>query len=148
MWLPIGHMGYKWPARSVEPLPPFRLRKLRNQILLMSTTADPATPLANAKFVAELLADQAVLVEQLGFGHTTLAEYSRCTKKIVTDYIMHGIVGHLSLLSDEFAKSWGDFQLPRQNETKCKVDNPFGPLTSLFSLEDQDTVPRFVVQHP
>ena len=71
----------------------------------MSTTGDPATPLANAKFVAELLADQAVLVEQLGFGHTTLAEHSSCTQKIVTDYIMHGIVNHFSLVFDGFAKS-------------------------------------------
>lgn len=60
----------------------------------MSNTADPVTPLVSAKFVAELLADQAVLVEQLGFGHTTLAERSRCTEKIVADYIMHGIVSH------------------------------------------------------
>ena len=94
MWFPVAHMGYKWPVRSVEPLPPFRLHKLRNQVLVIGNTADPMTPLVSAKFVVELLADQGVLVEQLGFGHTTLAERSHCTHKIVADYIMHGIVSH------------------------------------------------------
>ena len=83
-----------WPTRSVEPLPPFRLRKLRNQVLVIGNTADPGAPLVSAKFVVGLLADQAVLVEQLGFGHTSLAELSRCTQKIVTDYIMQGVVSH------------------------------------------------------
>ena len=92
MWFPIGHMGYKWPTRSVERLPPFRHQKLRNQILVIGNTADPVTPIVSARFVAELLGDQAVLVEQLGFGHTTLAGSSNCTDKIVADHIMRGIV--------------------------------------------------------
>ena len=92
VWFPMGHMGYKWPARSVERLPPFRPQKLRNKILLMSTTADPITPIAGARFVAELFGDQAVLVEQLGFGHSTLAGFSNCTDRIVADHIMHGVV--------------------------------------------------------
>ena len=99
MWGPIGYTGYKWPVRSVESLPPFRLQKLRNQVLVIGNTADPITPLVSAKFVVKLLADQAVLVEQLGFGHTTLAELSHCTHKIVADYIMHGIVSHPTLAS-------------------------------------------------
>jgi len=108
-WSPIGYMGYKWPTRSVERLQPFRPQKLRNQILVMSTTADPVTPIASARFVAELLGDQTVLVEQLGFGHSTLAEFSSCTDRIVADHIMHGIVSlfHLgvSFSSNEFTES-------------------------------------------
>ena len=90
-------MGYKWPARSVERLPPFHHQKLRNQILIIGNTADPVTPIVSARFVAELLGDQAVLVEQLGFGHTTLAGSSSCTDKIVADHIMRGIVSVFGL---------------------------------------------------
>jgi len=129
MWFPIGYMGYKWPARSVERLPPFRHQKLRNQILVIGNTADPVTPIMSARFVAELLGDQAVLVEQLGFGHTTLAESSKCTDKIVADHVMHGI-------------------LPQEKETKCEVDDPVGRWPALFSLEDERPVPQFVVQRP
>ncbi|KAF9782870.1 hypothetical protein BJ322DRAFT_180338 [Thelephora terrestris] len=128
MWFPIGYMGYKWPARSVERLPPYQHQKLRNQILVIGNTADPITPFASARFVAGLLGDQAVLVEQLGFGHTTLAGSSSCTDKIVADHIMRGI-------------------LPKEKETKCKVDNLLGRLSALFSLEDGHPVPQFVVQH-
>ena len=92
MWFQIGYMGYKWPTRSVERLPPFRRQKLRGQVLVIGNTADPITPFVNARFVAELLGDQAALVEQLGFGHTTTAESSNCTDSIVADHIVHGIV--------------------------------------------------------
>lgn len=85
-------MGYKWPTRSVERLPPFRHQKLRNRVLIIGNTADPITPVASARFVLGLLGDQAVMVEQLGFGHTTLAESSNCTDRIVADHIMRGIV--------------------------------------------------------
>jgi len=129
MWFPIGYMGYKWPTRSVERLPPLHHQKLRNKILVMGNTADPVTPVAGARFVAELLGDQAVMVEQLGFGHTTLAESSSCTDRIVADHIMRGI-------------------LPQEKETKCKVDSPLGRLTALFSLESENPVPQFVVQRP
>ena len=97
MWFPIGYMGYMWPARSVERLPPFRRQKLRNKILVLGNTADPITPVASARYVTELLDDQAVMVEQLGFGHTTLAEHSSCTDKTVADHVMRGIVSFPAL---------------------------------------------------
>jgi len=105
----MGYMGYNWPTRSVERLPPFRPQKLRNQILVMGTTADPITPIVSARYIAGLFDDQAVLVEQLGFGHTTLSGFSNCTYKIVADHIMHGTVSlfHLevSFSSNGFTES-------------------------------------------
>ena len=59
---------------------------------MIGNTADPITPIASARFVAGLLGDQTVMVEQLGFGHTTLAGLSNCTDKVVADYVMRGIV--------------------------------------------------------
>jgi len=94
VWSHLGYTGYKWPTRSVERLPPFRHQKLRGQVLVMGNTVDPATPIVSARFVAELLGDQAALVEQLGFGHTTLAESSSCVDSIVANHIMRGIVSH------------------------------------------------------
>lgn len=64
---------------------------------MIGNTVDPITPLVSARFVAELLGDQAVLVEQLGFGHTSLAESSNCTDRIVADHIMRGIVSPFCL---------------------------------------------------
>lgn len=90
-------MGYEWSTRSVERLPPFSRQELRNQVLVIGNTADPVTPIASARFITKLLGDQAVLVEQLGFGHTTLAELSNCTDRIVADHVMHGIVSLFSL---------------------------------------------------
>ena len=92
MWLPFGYKGYKWSTRSVERLPPFRHQKLRGQVLVIGNTVDPVTPMASARLVAELLGDQAALVEQLGYGHTTMAETSNCTDRVVADHIMRGIV--------------------------------------------------------
>jgi len=129
LWFPIGYMGYRWPTRSVERLPPFRHQQLRNKILVMGNTADPVTPVKNARSVAELLGDQAVMVEQLGFGHTTLAQLSNCTDRIVADHIMRGV-------------------LPREKETKCKVDSQFGRLSTLYASEDESPTPPFVIQHP
>lgn len=123
MWFPIGYLGYEWPTRSVERLPPFRPQKLRGQVLVIGNTADPITPIRSARYVAELLGDQAVLVEQIGYGHTSLAGSSNCTTKIVVDHVMHGI-------------------LPQEKETQCKMDSlPVDVLSALFSLEDEDPVP-------
>lgn len=129
LWFPIGYMGYKWPTRSVEPLPPFRPQKLRGQVLVIGNTADPITPVVSARFVAGLFDDQAAMVEQLGFGHTTLAQSSNCTAKIIADHVVHGI-------------------LPREKETKCEVDSSFALLSASFYLEDENPSPQFVVQRP
>ena len=63
----------------------------------MGNTADPSTPIVSARLVAELLGDQAALVQQLGFGHTTLAESSNCTDSVVADHIVRGIVSPFRL---------------------------------------------------
>lgn len=141
-------MGYKWSTRSVERLPPFRPQKLRNRVLVIGNTADPLTSIASARLVAELLGDQAALVEQLGFGHTTLAESSRCMEKIVADHVIRGIV---SISRGDFLQRahWiARIQLPQEKETKCEVDDSLGRLAALFFPKDEDPVPRFVVQRP
>ena len=130
MWMPIGYLGYKWPTRSVERPPPFRRQKLRGQVLVMGNTADPITPIVSARLVAELLGDQAALVEQLGYGHTTLAGSSSCTDRIVADHIMRGIVSlfrfWIQFSSNRFTEWRGDSshrrRRPSARSTVCLDD--------------------------
>jgi len=55
--------------------------------------ADPITPLANAQRTANLLgSDNAFLIEQLGFGHSSLAQVSSCTLGVISSYIANAVV--------------------------------------------------------
>jgi hypothetical protein len=54
---------------------------------------DPITPFASAQHAATLLGDNAFLVEQLGFGHSSLAQVSSCTVGVVAAYIENSTVG-------------------------------------------------------
>lgn len=53
---------------------------------------DPITPFVGAKYIADLLGDSATLIEQDGFGHTSLAEMSTCSRNIVNKYLVNGTV--------------------------------------------------------
>ena len=58
-----------------------------------NSQADPVTPLAGAQHAATLLGDDSFLVEQLGFGHTSLAQVSSCTVGVVANYFENSTVG-------------------------------------------------------
>lgn len=55
---------------------------------------DSITPFQNAQLMANLLGDSAVLLQQVGYGHTSLAEQSTCTIGIVAKYFTNGSVSH------------------------------------------------------
>ena len=57
--------------------------------------ADPVTPFKNAKQIADQLGDRAVLIEQSGYGHASIAEFSECTTSILQDYFDSGKVSAL-----------------------------------------------------
>lgn len=86
----IWSIGYNfgWPVRSVERLPPFDFSKLKNPVLVIGNTADPITPFAGAQNAATLLGNHATLIEHLGAGHTSIAEFSTCTLTLVAEYIL------------------------------------------------------------
>jgi len=46
---------------------------LSTTVLVIGNQADPITPYASAKHVADLLSDSAILIEQDDFRHTSLA---------------------------------------------------------------------------
>jgi len=100
----IGYESYGWPIRSVEQLPAYSSKQLKHPVLLIGNSADPITPLANAQKVANMLGDNAFLLEQLGFGHASIAQTSSCTLGVMYDY---------------FANS----TLPEGRSSQCQVDN-------------------------
>ncbi|KAI0350508.1 alpha/beta-hydrolase [Trametes cingulata] len=95
-----------WPVRAVERYQgPFN-KTLANKILVVSNVFDPVTPLSNAEVLAGLLGDDARLVVQRGFGHTTIRLPSQCTNEIFLSYLINGTV-------------------PEGNDTVCDVDEDF-----------------------
>ncbi|OSD00757.1 alpha/beta-hydrolase [Trametes coccinea BRFM310] len=95
-----------WPVRAVERYQgPFN-KTLANKILVASNKYDPVTPLANAQALVDILGDQARLVVQDGFGHTTGSSPSQCFDEVAFAYFVNGM-------------------LPDGNDTVCEVDADF-----------------------
>ncbi|KAL1728176.1 Alpha/Beta hydrolase protein [Schizophyllum commune] len=85
-----GTSCYAWPVRAVERYSGPWNKKLSNKILVIGNQADPVTPFRNAKQVADQLGESAVLIEQSGYGHGSIAEYSNCTMGILQNYFESG----------------------------------------------------------
>ncbi|KAL1688662.1 Alpha/Beta hydrolase protein [Schizophyllum commune] len=85
-----GTSCYAWPVRAVERYSGPWNSKLSNKILVIGNQADPVTPFKNAKQVADQLGESAVLIEQSGYGHGSIAEYSNCTMGILQSYFESG----------------------------------------------------------
>ncbi|KAF8314503.1 alpha/beta-hydrolase [Clavulina sp. PMI_390] len=64
---------------------------LANPMLIIGNTADPTTPVANAKRINEHLADSRLVVQD-GPGHCSLAQASLCTGKVLREYFVDGIL--------------------------------------------------------
>jgi len=121
----LGYSTYNWPVRSVERVPPYSPKKLKIPVLVIGNTADPITPFVSAKKTADLLGDNAFLVEQLGFGHTSLAQSSACTFGIMAGYFVNST-------------------LPEGRSVQCPVDNPdlFPPLNGTTTTAKRSNILR------
>ncbi|KAF8529753.1 TAP-like protein-domain-containing protein [Hysterangium stoloniferum] len=81
---------HRFPIRAVERFTgPFN-KKLANTILVIGNRADPITPIFNARKIATTLGESARLLEQDGFGHTSMAQNSNCTEAVVRAYLVNG----------------------------------------------------------
>ncbi|KAI0633182.1 TAP-like protein-domain-containing protein [Trametes polyzona] len=79
-----------WPVRAVERYQgPFN-KTLASNVLVVSNTFDPVTPISGAKALKALLGDNATLIEQRGFGHTTFTEPDQCLNALVFQYLANG----------------------------------------------------------
>ncbi|KAI1088634.1 Alpha/Beta hydrolase protein [Rostrohypoxylon terebratum] len=81
--------------RTYWPDPPDVYRgdlnnKLRNPLLLVAGTHDPATPMKNAKKLLEEMGDNARLIVHHGYGHTSREDPSDCTDYHKKAYMLGG----------------------------------------------------------
>ena len=104
-----AHYCHRWATRAVERFTGPWNSKLKNPIIVIGNKADPATPFADASVVAGYLGDSATLVEQDGFGHSSLAQKSTCTQNIITNFFINGV--H-----------------PQGDDTMCPIDADGPPL--------------------
>jgi hypothetical protein len=100
--MPVGsqfpqpaHFCHRWPVRAVERYAGPWNSTLANPILIIGNKADPATPFKDALAVADMLGDNAVLIEQDGFGHLSLAQKSKCTENIALNFFTNGTVSDI-----------------------------------------------------
>ncbi|KAL2268199.1 hypothetical protein VTJ83DRAFT_3045 [Remersonia thermophila] len=99
--LPCRHFLEHWP----DPVGVYRgdlNHALRNPVLLVAETYDPATPLRNGRRLLQEMGRNARLVVHHGYGHS-MRDTSNCTETIAREYILHG-------------------KLPEEQETDCHAD--------------------------
>ncbi|KAJ0163766.1 putative hydrolase [Colletotrichum tanaceti] len=65
---------------------------LRNPVVVISGTHDPATPLSNARDLVQEMGQNARLVVHHGYGHVSREDISNCTDAIGKAYILNGTV--------------------------------------------------------
>ncbi|EIW53437.1 uncharacterized protein TRAVEDRAFT_74763 [Trametes versicolor FP-101664 SS1] len=110
-----------WPVTPPERfLGPWN-HTLRNPVLIISNTADPATPLSSGKLVHETLGNSSSLLVQDSPGHCSLALPSFCTIRHLRAFFANGT-------------------LPKAG-TVCKVDaSPFPQLGNMkaYSAEEEE----------
>lgn len=98
--LPCRHFNTYW--RDLKTFQGNLNTTLKNPVLIMSSTADPATPLHNSIRLFEEMGANARLVVHHGYGHSTLPDKSNCTDKIGMDWISSGELP-TELISDCYA---------------------------------------------
>ena len=107
--------------------------------------ADPITPFANANKAANLLGDNGFLLEHLGFGHTSIAQFSSCTLGIMNNYFANStVVVPLCFCRPYVLIDFPFFQLPNGRSTQCPVDdaNLFPVLSGNATVRKRSGLPR------
>lgn len=98
---PCRHFTRFWPAPS-EVYRGSLNRTLRNPVLLIAETYDPATPLRNGRRLLDEMGRNARLIAHHGYGHSS-RDTSACTEEIARRFILDGVV-------------------PSEQETNCYAD--------------------------
>lgn len=95
---PCRHFADYWP----KPAEAYRgdlNHTLKNPVLLIAETYDPATPLRNGRRLLHEMGDNARLIAHHGYGHSS-RDRSNCTDSIAKAFILNGTV-------------------PKDSETQC-----------------------------
>ncbi|RDX41793.1 alpha/beta-hydrolase [Lentinus brumalis] len=89
-WPIPWHRCSYWPVRAPERYQgPFN-GTYANKVLVIGNSYDGATPFFEAQHMAEVMGDQAGLVRQDGYGHTSIYQPSECVTNIVIAYLENG----------------------------------------------------------
>ncbi|KAH9883329.1 TAP-like protein-domain-containing protein [Xylariomycetidae sp. FL2044] len=78
-----------WPFEAKERYLGDFKTKTRNPILFIGNTYDPVTPPQSARVMSNAF-EGSVMLEQHGFGHSSLSQPSACTSKILQEYFING----------------------------------------------------------
>jgi pimeloyl-ACP methyl ester carboxylesterase len=89
---------------------------LKNPVLLVAETYDPATPLRNGRRLLQEMGRNARLIVHHGYGHSS-ADTSTCTNAIMQNFILEGV-------------------LPKEQETDCYADEKPYRYDSAPSIQD------------
>ncbi|PMD64602.1 alpha/beta-hydrolase [Hyaloscypha bicolor E] len=100
--LPCRHFTTYWSS-AAEVYRGDLNHSLRNPVLLIASTYDPATPLRNGRRLLEEMGQNARMVVHHGYGHTSRVHPSSCTDSVGRAYILNGT-------------------LPEERETNCYAD--------------------------
>ncbi|CAJ2506688.1 Uu.00g078740.m01.CDS01 [Anthostomella pinea] len=121
--LPCRHFTTYWP----KPAEVYRgdlNHTLRNPVLLIAETYDPATPLRNGRRLAAEMGSNARLIVHHGYGHSSNRDLSSCTNAIGKAYILDG-------------------KLPDEPETACFADEkPY-----LYGVKGESDVADDILSH-
>lgn len=92
---------------------------LKNPLLLIAETYDPATPLRNARRLAEAMGhENARLIHHHGYGHSSTRDISACTNNLVKSILLNGTI-------------------PEATETDCYADErPYPAGGAKFDIAD------------
>lgn len=101
---PCKHYEKYWPDLDKYRYKGELNAKLKNPVLIISTTFDPATPLRSGRRLLEAMGDEnARLIVHHGYGHTSMADESRDTNRHAKALILEG-------------------KIPDERETECVAD--------------------------
>ncbi|KAF8605939.1 hypothetical protein BDV93DRAFT_604946 [Ceratobasidium sp. AG-I] len=110
-------MCHHWKPREAERFTgPFNHTDLANDILIIGNTADPVTPLMNARAVNKML-PQSRLIIQDGNGHCSIALTSICTVKAIRGYFLDGVLPPNGLVCEVVEQYFPDNSAPTAAET-------------------------------
>ncbi|CAE6402052.1 unnamed protein product [Rhizoctonia solani] len=105
-------MCHHWKSREAERFAgPFNHTTLANDILIIGNTADPITPVVNARAVNRLL-PQSRLIVQDGSGHCSLAMASTCTAKAIRGYFLDGVLPPNGIVCDTIERLFPEKSAP------------------------------------
>lgn len=106
--LPCRHFNTYWPRPS-EVYRGDLNHTLKTPVLLIASPYDPATPLRNGRRLLGEMGQNARLIVNNAYGHSSRRDSSDCTDQAAKAYILHGI-------------------LPEKQETQCYANRrPYVP---------------------